>query len=407
MSKSPPRSPQSSPSLDPDQLCGILRGNVHARLRASVLQAVQQMFEEEVERLCGKPYSRKKGSTAHRAGSDMGSIVIGAQRVAVRKPRVKQNGKEIHLQSYQLLQDTELFRTQIVRAMLSGVSTRDYEKLLEPIPGGGKGVSAASISRAFSCASQKALDELNSRDLAAQQWVVLIIDTIHFSNRAVISALGINAEGNKVILGVREGDSENAEVAKDLLVSLVERGFASEHVLYVLDGSQALRKAVRACFGSQALVQRCSVHKERNIKAYLPKSYHSEFARRWKMLHGTVDYQEALRLHDSLRKWLAQINLSAAQSLDEAKGEILTVIRLETPESLRPTLRSTNCIESCYGQVRKVAKRVKNWNKGKNQVARWGAAGALEAEKGFRKIRGYREMSLLVEKIKEYYEADV
>ena len=288
-----------------------------------------------------------------------------------------------------------------MKAMLSGVSARKYAGMKESIPNVTRGLSAATVSQVFVKASRKALDELNSRDLSQREYGALIIDAIHFGTRAVICVMGITVEGHKVLMGLREGNSENSEVATDLLSSLVDRGFkGNDSVLFVIDGGKALRKAIRACFGHDALVQRCSVHKERNILSYLPEAYHGEFRRQWKMLHGAVKYQEALKLHDSLKRWLTSINLAAANSLEEAEKETLTVVLLETPTMLRSTLSSTNPIESCYAKVRSITKRVKNWNKGNDQISRWTAAALLEAEKGFRKIKGYREIGLLIEKIK-------
>ena len=154
--------------------------------------------------------------------SERGSVFWAGQKVSVKKPRVKQGGKELHLQSYQSLQDPNLLLPYVQQALLSGVSTRKYATTLDPIPGG-QSLSSSSVSRAFKRASRKALHELGSRDLSQLEIVVLMMDAMHIGKRAVIGCLGITREGKKIFLGIREGDSENSEVAKDLLASLVVR----------------------------------------------------------------------------------------------------------------------------------------------------------------------------------------
>ena len=388
-----------SPEQDPHVSSHVIRAYLHERMRTSALQVLYQIFEEEVESLCGKPYSRSSDDKPRRAGSDKGSVFWKGQKVSVRKPRIKQGDQEIHLQSYQMLQDPALMLPYVQQAMLSGVSTRHYQALQEQIPGG-KGISSSSISRAFKKASRNALHTLNSRDLASENIVILMADAMHIGKRAVIGVLGITATGCKLFLGIREGDSENSEVAKDLLASLIERGLKKEALsLIVLDGGKALRTAVRACWGEDVPVQRCAIHKERNILGYLPKAHHQEFRRKWKMLHGCVNYQEALRLHRTLETWLSQINLAALQSLEEAKQETLTVIRFQIPALLRTTLIATNPIESCFASTRRTIRRVKNWNQSSDQMLRWVAVATLDAETRFRTIKGYREIPLLMETV--------
>ena len=181
--------PSDSESLDE------FRRQIHDRMRASALQTIYQIFEEEVEALCGKRYSSRSPGLPRRAGSDMGCIFLEGQRVAVRKPRVKKDGKEVHLPSYQRLKNGEIIFPDILNAMLSGVSTRDYINSLPLMPGS-KGLSRTSVSRAFKKISRKALDEMNSRDLSESDVVVLIMDGIHFGKRAIISALGLNTKGH-------------------------------------------------------------------------------------------------------------------------------------------------------------------------------------------------------------------
>ena len=284
--------------------------------------------------------------------------------------------------------------------MLSGVSTRDFNTIHKPLPGG-RELSKSKVSQAFIKASEASYQELNSRDFSEHNFTAIMIDAIHFSQRAVICALGITSDGQKRVLGLREGSSENYEVTKDLLSSLIERGLSTaQTMLFIIDGGQALRKGIRVCFGHDTPVQRCAVHKERNILSYLPKAHHSELRRRWKLLHGSVEYADALGSYESLEKWLSKINAAAAQSLVESNKETLTLIKLGVPRPLHTCLASTNAIESCYSMVSRSCRNVKNWNKGTDQATRWTAAALLRAEKKFRRIMGYKELGVLIEAIK-------
>ena len=392
-----------SPEYSSEDLLDSFRDDLQDRLRASVLEGVYRLFEEEVEKLCGKPYSKHLPGTPRRAGSDKGSVYLDGQKVSVKKPRVKQNGKEIKLKSYEFLQDKEGLVRHIRESVLSGVSMRNYSKLQEASHGT-KQLSASSVSQHFKIASQKDLNQLNSRDLSSDNYVVLMIDGTFIAKRAVVSVMGITMEGKKKILGVRGGDSENTEVVSDLFCSLEERGLQHKPFLFVIDGSQALRKAITSHFGGNTFVQRCAVHKERNIKGYLPKSYHSEFSRRWKMLHGCVDYQQAQKSYESLSQWLSRINYGASKSLDESQKETLTVIRLKTSPTLRSTLYSTNPIENGYSLVRSAIKRVKRWRKNSDQAERWTGSVLLRAEEKFKTIRGYRDLPSLSEQIEKLSE---
>lgn len=386
-----------------EDLFDSLRDDLQDRIRASVLERVYCLFEEEVEKLCGKPYSKHLPGTPRRAGSDRGSVYLDGQKVSVKKPRVKQNGKEINLKSYQLLQDKESLLAHIRKSVLSGVSMRNYSKL-QGASHGTKKLSPSSVSQYFKKVSQKDLDKLNSRDLSAENYVVLMVDATFIASRAVVSVMGITMAGKKQVLGVRGGNSENTEVVSDLFYNLEERGLQHRPFLFVIDGSQALRKAIISHFGNNTLVQRCAVHKERNIKGYLPKIHHQEFSRKWKMLHGCVDYQQAQKSYESLSRWLYQINYAASDSLDESQKETLTIIRLNTSPTLRSTLYSTNLIENSYSLVRSTIKRVKHWNKNSNQAERWTGSVLLSAEAKFRSIRGYRDLPSLNEQIEKLSE---
>ncbi len=382
-----------------------IREVVQSQMRGAALAMVRNLFAEEVEGLCGPAFSRKGPGQFHRGGSDPGSVLLHGQRVSVKKLRVKADKEDVELKSYTALQHYDLLCERVMKHMLSGVSTRDYGGLLDDIQGG-LGLSKSSVSRAFVKGSQQALDEINGRDLKPYEFISIMIDGIEFGDRMVIAAMGIckskdgdsKQMGDKIILGLREGDTENSEGVKDLFQSLIDRGLNPEFpYLFVIDGSKALKKGIRRVFGMTPPIQRCIRHKERNILKYLSDGYHLEFLRLWKRLHGMADYEEAKKEYEKLRLWLTQKNHEAAASLDESEMDTLTIIRLKLPALLRKTLLSTNPLESMYSIVGTKKERVKNWKNGEDskQVSRWAAATLREAENRVHKIQGYRDLVIL------------
>jgi putative transposase len=381
---------------------GQIRAMIRDQLRDATLNLIQELFLEEVESLCGPAFSRKGDTSAHRGGWDPGSVILEDQRMEVKKPRVKKAGKEVELESYQALQGYDLLQERVLKHMMNGVSTRSYEPLLDDISGG-LGLKKSTVSKAFTRSSRNALDQLNGRDLSGYRWLAVMIDGIEFAGSSVVVALGITLEGEKLILGLKRGESEDSEVCKDLLQELIERNLKSdEPFLFVLDGSKALKKAVRKVFGDRFPIQRCVRHKERNILKYLQKQYHAEFRRRWKLLHGITRFDEAKLEYDRLLHWLMQKNLGAAASLQEADMETLTVIQLQAGPKLRKTLLSTNPIESVFDKVRYRSSRVKHWRKDKDQIERWAGSALIAGEKGFRSIRGRDEIHSFLNEVTKF-----
>ena len=378
-----------------------IRDHVEAQMRGAVLSTIYELFKQEMNQLCGPLFARKGEHLAHRAGSDPGSILAQGQRFKVKKPRAKRDGQEVELQTYLALQNYDALSNKVMGQLLTGTSTRDYGAVLEEFSGG-LGLSKSSVSEAFVRASKGALDEVNSRDLSSHDFVSIMVDGVGFADRTVIAAIGITTAGKKLLLGLREGETENWEVARDLFESLVSRGLKTDMpMLFVIDGGKALKKAILKIFGAMP-VQRCVRHKERNIVRYLPEDRHIEFRRRWKKIHSMADYASAKREYDDLVFWLGHINHAALQSLEEAQGETLTVLRLTVAPTLRATLLSTNPIESMFSMQKPKVARVKNWRSGPNQVLRWAATTLLEAEKRFNRVRGYLHITKLVECLKTF-----
>jgi len=382
-----------------------IRCLVESKMRGAALDLVQNLFHEEVERLCGKPFQRKHSELYFRGGSDPGSILIQGKRLSVKKPRIKSDDGEVHLESYNALQSYDLLCDRVMNHMLSGVSTRNYEPLIDEISGG-LGLKKSAVSEAFVKESREILDEINSRNLADLDICFILIDGIAFGERLVVVAIGINSKGQKYVLGLREGSTEDGEVCKDLLSSLIERGLSKERsYLFVIDGGKGLRSAINVMF-KKSLVQRCSVHKLRNIKSYLDKQYHRELNRRWRTLHGHAHYSAALEDYQKLLEWLSNINHEAASSLEEAKMETLTVVKLKVPGLLRKSLHSTNIIESVFSKVRSKTDRVKNWRTSTDQISRWAAAALMTSEKTFMTLKGFKQIPMIMNELNKHLEKE-
>jgi putative transposase len=290
-------------------------------------------------------------------------------------------------------------RERALEQMVLGVSSRRYARSLEPLPAGvvATGTSKSAVSQRFVYGTERKLAELMSRSLEGLALSVLMIDGVHFADHVVLAAVGIDERGDKHVLGLREGATENAAAARALLSDLVERGLDTERCLLVaIDGAKALRKAVAEVFGSRALIQRCIEHKKRNVTEALPQVMRASVRATMNQAYAMHDAAGARRLLENLARRMANPHPGAAASLREGLEETLTVMKLGLPSSLQRVLSSTNnIIENLFSGVRRISHRVKRWNGG-TMVLRWTAAGVLEAERKFRRITGYTAMPKLV-----------
>ena len=388
---------QPESMLDPVARAQELRQLLRAKVILTVTTGATKLLEDEVLHLCGAAFSRKGRENLYRGGSAPGVMLWEGQQIPIKRPRVRGAGREVPLTSYQDLRSLEGVSEEITRLLLCGISSRDYGPAMARISEAAS-ISKSQVSEAFGYATRKHLDQINGRDLSAYRFVVLFFDGIAFAGTVVVVGLGITDTGEKVVLGLREGASENAEVCGDLISSLKERGLqVPSRILVVIDGAKALAKAVRSAWGSRALIARCRLHKARNVLEYLPESYQAEARRRMNAAWNMNEYSEAKAELAKVVQWLSGINESAAESLKEAFEETLVMHRLRLPEILRKSLATTNVIESAFSIVRERTRRVKNWRSGRDQVTRWAAAGLLVAEKRIRRIRGYKFLPLLVE----------
>ena len=387
------------------QSCGEMVSTVFdTYVRGSIREMLMVAMEEEVTALCGPAY-HPTSSEHERGGSAPGKIHVGAQTLPVERPRVRQKrGGEVPLVIYRSGRDGGMLRDALMRAFEAGVSSRD-QTLVYP---DAKGASRSQVSREWGERGEQKVSELRSRSLATEDFVVLMLDGISLgSDQVGVVALGITADGRKMILDMQIGATENEEVCKDLLGRLIDRGVTPHRrLLVVLDGAPALSKAVRSRW-PDCVIQRCLVHKERNIKAYLSKRHHGELARYFRRLRHAQGLADALDICGELRAFLTRKNAQARSSLEEAGAELVGLFTLEVPNTLNTSLLSTNCIENPFRNVRSRIGRVKRW-RNSTMAERWLAYGLLTAEKGFRRIAHHSELVHLVaalEKPDEFFEA--
>ena len=365
------------------------------------------LLEQDVEALCGPRFARKAESQSYRGGSDRTSIVLDGAKYQMPRPRVRDANGEVDLPMLRKLQDSDLLDRQIQQRMLVGVSTRNYDKVISSYSKK-LGVSKSSVSRAFVRSSQKDLDAINQGDLSSYRCVALMIDGIEIAGRTVVAALGITNELVKVPIGLKEGDTENSDLVRELLSSVQDRGFTlcCQRLLAVIDGSRALAKGLKSVFGDRVIIQRCWLHKVRNLQTYLPKQHHRTALWRMRKMMSLRSFDEALRELNSLIAWLEEISPDAATSLREAGTDLLTLHTLGIAGELRKSLSSTNLIESLFSVVRTGSGRVKNWKSGAaNQRMRWIASSITMHKKKMRKLRGLPQRQNLISALGEKLEA--
>ena len=352
----------------------------------------------EREQIAGQDYHPSREGL-QKWGFQSGSIYLGDQKVKVAHPRLRASGDELHLGTYERLKKPKEFSEQMLLRAMRGMSGRKYRETVTEL-GEQFGISASSISNRLVEATADKLKALRERDLSGFDAFAIFLDTIHRGKAAFIVALGIDTQGNKRNLGFWEGATENKEIAECLLSGLESRGLKlTGEIIFVTDGGKGIIRALKDRFGKDLIHQRCTIHKDRNLQRHLPKRFRKEAHRRFCRALALKDYEEAKRALTDFEKWLRQINESAADSLLEAKEEILTLHRLSVPALLRRTLHSTNAIESMFGTVRFCERNVKR-HLGSKMSQRWLAAVLLHAEEGFRTVKGFKHIPELIERIK-------
>lgn len=379
-------------------VAAAMREGLLAFSTAAGLVVMQQMLTEELAAIVG-PKHAKLGAerVGNWHGSTTGQVVLGSQKITVARPRGRYvDGGEVELATWDTFASEDLLRQVVVERMLAGVATRRHVDVTDPVGVAGKAQSRSAVSRRFKTATEQALAELLARDLSALDTAVLMIDGLNVAGQMITVALIITADGTKVPVGLILGDTENTVVVTDLLADLVARGLRYDHgILAVLDGSKALRKAVVKVFGERALIQRCTLHKRRNVTGYLPVDERDAIDRRLALAFAQPDPAKGLKACRDLARQLDAKHPDAAGSLREGLEEMFTVAGLGVDGRLRQSLTNTNCIESMISISRTTTGRVKHWRDG-TMKKRWIAAGMLEAERSFRRLKGHADMPTLV-----------
>ena len=362
------------------------------------LKVFTTMLEEDRTALCGPRYAHEPDRLASRAGTVRSEVMLGGRKVAIQQPRVHTADGEVALPTFQTMAHRDPLDRRVVEQMRVGVATRQYARSLEPITADleSRGTSKSAVSRRFVAKTQAQLETWQAAPLEALDLVGLLLDGVHVGEHCVIVALGVAVDGTKHALGLWEGSTENATVCQSLLSNLQSRGLRTDRSLLVLlDGSKALRKAVRETFGDVALVQRCQIHTLRNILDHLPERQRPWVTAIVQRAYRSADVATATRLLQDLARRLDTGHPSAAARVREGLEETLTIIAMGLSEGLRRSFSTTNAVESLISRTRHVKRHVKRW-RGGQMVVRWVAAGVLEAVKGFRRLQGHKELPKLI-----------
>jgi transposase-like protein len=365
------------------------------------LRVMGELLDAELATKVGAKGKHDPDRTASRHGTAPGSVVLGGRRVPVDRPRARtRDGHEVHLDTYTAFAADDLLSQVVMERMLAGLATRRHRAAGEPvgaqIQAVARSTSKSAVSRRFVAQTAKALEELLARDLAGFQVAALMVDGIGVAEHCCVVALAILADGTKLPVGLWLGDTENKTVVTHLLADLVDRGLdASRGLLVVIDGAKALDRAVRKVFGAHALVQRCTIHKRRNVTDHLPELERGRVDATLARAFANPDPTAGLRTARDLASTLEGRHPGAAASLREGLEDRFTIHRLGVSERLARTLTSTNPVGSMISIARTTTRTVKRWKDGQ-MVCRWTAAGMLNAERSFRRVKGCKDMPTLV-----------
>jgi len=356
---------------------------------------VNDILEDEVISYSGIRYSHDKPNNGRysRWGFNPGSVKIGDQRIPVEVPRLYDNNDKCNkpLDTYEKLREIQSIDDRVLKAVLLGLSTRDYDQVIRNLLDS-FGLSHSSVSNEFIEQSSKKLEEFENRDLSEYDFVSLFIDGKYLAKEQIIIVLGITMQGDKIPIAFIQSTTENSKSIKELLSNLVSRGLRYEDgLLCVIDGSKGLCKAIKEVFGEYALIQRCQWHKRENVLSYLNDSKQDNYRRRINKAYRAEDYHEARKLLREIINDLKPENLSASRSLEEGLEETLTLHRLGLIEYFGRSFSSTNCIENLNSQIEKYLRKVKHW-KTSSQRYRWVACALFDIEQHMKKVHNYRKL---------------
>jgi len=376
------------------------RHHLLAWVHAHGLAALDAVFREEAVALAGPKGRQQAARTHHHWGTTATELTFGGRRVQVRRPRVRgTTGGEATLPSVAVFRGRDPLTARMMQQLLAGVSTRQYEASLEARPSGRRtrGSSKSAVSRTVVRRTRQRLQAQLTRRLEGLELVALFMDGVVVAQQTVIVALGITREGHKEPLGLRLGSTENAVVCTELLQDLLARGLPLDgRVLCVIDGGKGLRKALGDVLGDAAVIQRCQLHKGRNLDALVPKGRQAYVRAALRRAYQAASAVAARRQLRALATWLERNgHADAGASVREGLEETLTVLKLGLPPTLRRFFATTNCIEHLIGTLRHVTRNIKRWRDG-DMRRRWIALGLQRATERFRRIKRHHELGALV-----------
>jgi len=377
------------------EVAQLLRHGVSQLLLEAEKRLLRMIMEDEVAWLTGERYARQPNRELRRWGRAQGSVVVHGQKMPICRPRLRNRCREVKLGSYELFRQQEAMQRRVWDGIIRGLTMRGYGPAVRD-DGSAFGIEKSAVSDKFIQASARRVQQLLHRDLSPIQLCALMLDGVEYKGEHMLTALGIDTSGRKRVLGLHQGASENQKVCDALLADLAGRGLDfQQSMLAVIDGSKALRAALRKYCGEGGWVQRCQIHKRRNVCGHFAEEQVGHWDRKLAQAYNQPDYASAKKALERILRELMDANPSAARSLEEGLEETLTLHRLKVPLELRRTLRSTNPIESAFSIVRVVCRNVKRWRPG-DQLERWVGSGLWVAEQQFRRIVGYRALPLFL-----------
>jgi putative transposase len=384
-----------------------MREGLMAFTSAAGLAIFRSLLDSELEAKIGAKHAKNPDRVGNWHGTTSGQVVFGGSKITVARPRGRTaDNAEIGSATWDTFADDDLLSRTIVERMLAGVATRRHVSVGDPVGeqlhAAQRSMSKSAVSRRFIAATEAALTELLARDLTDLDVCVLMIDGVHFADDLLVVAMVITTDGTKIPVGVVHGDTENATIVKALLADLVARGLnVAGGILVVIDGAKALRSAVKSVIGEHAVVQRCTIHKRRNVTGYLPTVKRGPVDRRLAQIFAEPKPGDGKRKAELLAKELELSHPDAAASLREGLDEMFTVASIGASPLLRKSLSTSNAIESMISIARTTTSNVKNWKDG-TMAKRWCAVGMLEAERSFRKLRGHTDLKVFAHNLRTH-----
>jgi putative transposase len=386
------------------EIAELAQTSIGDLLRAVGRSFIESVMEAEVEELAGKRSQPNSSRTAYRWGKEEGFCIIDGQRVPIQRPRLRsRTQKEVPLGSYEMFQRSCLLGDTVWQKIMLGLTMRSYKEVVQQFSDA-YGLEKSTTCEHFVQASREKLKQLMERSLRGTSLAVMMVDGTIFKGQNLVVAIGIDPSGSKLVLGLRQGATENATVVGGLLGELIERGVDfTVPRLYIVDGSKAIRRAILNYAGEAAFLQRCQVHKIPNVVEHVSEADRHALKYRMRVAYGAAEPADSKKLLYQLHDELLQSNPSAAASLAEGLEECLTVSELRLTPKLRQALSSTNCIESGFSVVDRICQQVKRWQ-GSDHRLRWVGSALLFAESRWNRLHGYRHMPVLINALNAAYQ---